>query len=69
MDNTTKEFLAYKENHPEMQFWEALLGWAKTKHDASFSALLMEKDGRLYNTIKWTGEDNPVILFGNEVKK
>jgi len=64
-----KEFVEYSETHPEMPFWEALLEWSKVKHDSSFSALLMEKNGRLYNTKDWTGEDNPMILFGNEVRK
>lgn len=60
-----KEFFDFCEAHPEMNLWEALLAWSKITYDASFSALLMEKDGKLYNTAKWTGEDNPVILFGD----
>lgn len=66
---TLKEFNEYCANHSEMTFWESLLEWSKEKHDSSFTALLMEKNGRLYNTVKWTGEDSPMILFGNEVKK
>lgn len=69
MDDTLKEFVDYSNAHPGLTFWAALLEWSKNKHDSAFSAILMEKNGRLYNTIEWTGEDNPMILFGNEVKK
>lgn len=69
MNQTLQEFITYSEAHPELQFWEALLEWSKVKHDSQFSALLMEKNGRLYNTVGWTGEDSPMILFGNEIKK
>lgn len=69
MNETLKEFVEFSQAHPELTFWVALLEWSKEKHDASFSALLMEKNGHLYNTIAWTGEDNPVILFGNQVKR
>lgn len=69
MNTTLKESTEYSEAHPELNFWEALLEWSKVKHDSSFSALLMQKNGRLFNTIEWTGEDNPIILFGSEVKK
>lgn len=66
MNEPLKEFNEYSQTHPELTFWVALLEWSKEKHDASFSALLMEKNGKLYNTVNWTGEDNPMILFGNE---
>jgi hypothetical protein len=69
MNPTLKKFTEYCEANPQFTFWQALLEWSKVKHDASFSALLMEKNGKLYNTFNWTGEDNPMILFGNEVKK
>jgi hypothetical protein len=69
MDKNLEEFIEYSKSHPELSFWQALLEWSKEKHDGAFSALLMEKNGRLYNTINWTGEDSPMILFGNEVKK
>lgn len=69
MNETFKDFDRYFTEHLEMTFWEALLEWAKDRHDASFSAILVEKNGKLYNTIEWTGEDNPMILFGNEFKQ
>lgn len=69
MDETLEQFIVYREARPEMTFWQALLGFTQEKHDGSFSAILVEKNGRIYNTVNWTGEDNPAILFGDEVKK
>lgn len=69
MNETLQQFNEYCQTHPELNFWSALLEWTKERHDSSFSAILIEKKGKLYNTIDWTGEDNPMILFSNEFNK
>ncbi len=38
------------------------------KYDNGFDAIIVRKNGRLYDTKNWTGEDNPAILFGDEIK-
>lgn len=69
MNDTLQQFNEYCQAHPELTFWAALLEWTKNRHDASFGAILVEKNGKFYNTVEWTGEDNPMMLFGNEYKK
>lgn len=64
-----KEFTEFCEKNSDLLFWAALLEWAKQKHDKGFTALLMLKSNeRLYDTSEWTGEDNPMILFGREFR-
>ena len=58
------EFTSFCEAHPELRFWQAQLAWMKEKYDASFSAILVDKEGKKYDTFNWTGEDNPAVLFG-----
>lgn len=57
------ELADFCEKHPEMLFWGAQLAWMKEKYDGRFSGLFVEKEGVLYDTKEWTGEDSPLVLF------
>lgn len=62
------EFTEYCEGHPDLTFWKALLGWIQEKHDANFNAIVVRKAQAFYDTINWDGQDNPIVLFKDEIK-
>lgn len=66
-EESLTEFIAFCKAHPELSFWRALLQWVQEKHDKGFSRLFVYKDKRLYDTFNWTGEDNPMVLFRDDV--
>jgi len=61
------EFTTFCNTHPELTFWRALLQWVQEKHDKGFARLLFYKNKHLYDTVNWTGEDSPVVLFKDDV--
>lgn len=61
------EFTEYCNHHSDESFWRCLLGWIQTKHDSQFTRLFVYKNKHLYDTFNWTGEDNPMVLFKDDV--
>ena len=48
--------------------FKPILQELQEKYDKSFDAILVRKNGKLYDTKNWTGEDTPYILFRDEIK-
>jgi hypothetical protein len=71
-DELLQHFTKFCQANPHLSFWHALLGWIKTRHDSSFSAILVLKTtaqgNQVFDTFNWTGEDSPLVLFKDEIK-
>ena len=65
------EFTIFCQSNPTLTFWQALLKWIQKKYDNRFTRIIVEKSlkdkSSLFDTKNWTGEDDPIYLFKDEV--